>query len=383
MKQLKNAVIVACHRSAVGKAGRGSLKNTRPDEIGAQVLTQTLQAAQVAPELVDDVMVGCAMPEAEQGLNIARNMALYAGLPDHTSGVTVNRFCSSGLQTISMLAERIMVGAVDVGVAGGVESMSMVPMGGHITRLHPKIVEERPEIYIGMGLTAENVARAFKVSREEQDAFALQSHQRAIAAISAGKFDDEIVSIQTNEGKSFGADEGPRADTTAEALARLRPVFHAKGSVTAGNSSQTSDGAAFCVMMSEEKAQELQLTPIARYVGYATAGVAPELMGIGPTAAIPKLLKMTGVPLNEIGVIELNEAFAAQAVAVMKEMNLDPAKVNPNGGAIALGHPLGCTGAKLTATALHEMRRAGHRYSLVSMCIGGGMGAAGLFENLS
>jgi acetyl-CoA acyltransferase len=303
-------------------------------------------------------------------------------LPDEVPGATVNRYCSSGLQTISMIAERIMVGAIDVGVAGGVESMSLVPMGGHVTRLHPDIVENHPEIYINMGLTAENVARRFEVSREQQDAFALMSHQRAVAAQNSGRFADEIVAVTTAEGKSFCVDEGPRADTSAEALAKLRPVFAARGSVTAGNSSQTSDGAAFAVVMEESKARELGLTPIARYVGFAVSGVAPEVMGIGPVEAIPKLLKKTGVGLSEIDVIELNEAFAAQALAVVKKLDLDPEIVNPNGGAIALGHPLGCTGAKLTATALSELTRRQGRYALVSMCIGGGMGAAGLFERM-
>jgi acetyl-CoA acyltransferase len=275
-----------------------------------------------------------------------------------------------------------MVGAIDVGVAGGVESMSLVPMGGHVTRLHPDIVENHPEIYINMGLTAENVARRFEVSREQQDAFALMSHQRAVAAQNSGRFADEIVAVTTAEGKSFCVDEGPRADTSAEALAKLRPVFAARGSVTAGNSSQTSDGAAFAVVMEESKARELGLTPIARYVGFAVSGVAPEVMGIGPVEAIPKLLKKTGVGLSEIDVIELNEAFAAQALAVVKKLDLDPEIVNPNGGAIALGHPLGCTGAKLTATALSELTRRQGRYALVSMCIGGGMGAAGLFERM-
>jgi acetyl-CoA acyltransferase len=294
----------------------------------------------------------------------------------------VNRYCSSGLQTIAMIAEQIQVGSIDVGVAGGVESMSAVPMGGNVTRLNPAIVAERPEIYINMGLTAENVARQFEVSRADQDAFALESHRRAIAAIEAGKFKDEILSITTGEGKPFFLDEGPRADTSVEALAQLRPAFSARGTVTAGNSSQTSDGAAYAVLMSEEKAKELGLTPIARYVGFAVAGVAPEVMGIGPVEAIPKLLKKTGVSLSEIDVIELNEAFAAQALAVMRKLDLDPSRTNKNGGAIALGHPLGCTGAKLTATALSELTRVGGKYALVSMCIGGGMGAAGLFERL-
>ena len=382
MTELKTAVLVAARRSAVGKAPRGTLKNTRSDEFGAQVLARTLTDAGVPFELVDDVLIGCAMPEAEQGLNVARNIVLHAGLPETVCGATINRYCSSGLQTISMIAERIMVGAIDVGVAGGIESMSTVPMGGYVTKLHPDIVAKHPEIYINMGLTAENVARQFEVSREDQDAFALQSHQRAMAAIAAGKFDQEIISVKTTEGETFQTDEGPRADTTLEALAGLRPVFAARGTVTAGNSSQTSDGAAFAVLMSDEKAMELNLTPIARYVGFAVAGVAPEIMGIGPVAAIPKLLKQTGVKLSDVGVIELNEAFAAQSLAVMRKLELDPAIVNPNGGAIALGHPLGCTGAKLTATALAEMQRVQARYAMVTMCIGGGMGAAGLFERL-
>ncbi len=382
MTELKTAVLVAARRSAVGKAPRGTLKNTRSDEFGAQVLARTLTEARVPFELVDDVLIGCAMPEAEQGLNVARNIVLHAGLPETVCGATINRYCSSGLQTISMIAERIMVGAIDVGVAGGIESMSTVPMGGYVTKLHPDIVAKHPEIYINMGLTAENVARQFEVSREDQDAFALQSHQRAMAAIEAGRFDREIISVQTAEGGTFQVDEGPRSDTTLEALAGLRPVFAARGTVTAGNSSQTSDGAAFAVLMSEEKAKELNLTPIARYVGFAVAGVAPEIMGIGPVAAIPKLLKQTGVKLSDVGVIELNEAFAAQSLAVMRKLELDPAIVNPNGGAIALGHPLGCTGAKLTATALAEMQRIQARYAMVTMCIGGGMGAAGLFERL-
>lgn len=382
MTQMKTAVLVAARRSAVGKAPRGALRNTRPDEIGAQVLRQTLSDAGVPPELVDDVLVGCAMPEAEQGLNVARNLVLHAGLPNTVCGATINRYCSSGLQTISMIAERIMVGAIDVGVAGGIESMSAVPMGGHVTRLHPEIVAKHPEIYINMGLTAENVARQFEVSREDQDAFALESHKRAIAAISEGRFKNEIVPVQTNEGAEFLVDEGPRADSSLDALAGLRPVFAARGSVTAGNSSQMSDGAAFAILMSEEKAKELGLTPIARYVGFAVAGVAPEVMGIGPVEAIPKLLKQTGVALQDVGVIELNEAFAAQSLAVMRKLELDPAVVNPNGGAIALGHPLGCTGAKLTASALSELQRKQARYAMVTMCIGGGMGAAGLFERM-
>jgi len=379
---MKTAVIVAARRSAVGKAPRGALKNTRPDEFAAQVLKQTLADARVPGHLVEDVLVGCAMPEAEQGLNVGRNIVLWAGLPDSVPGATINRYCASGLQTIAMVAERIQTGAIDVGVAGGVESMSMIPMGGNITRLHPAIVEARPEIYINMGLTAENVARRFEVSREDQDAFALESHARAVRAIAAGHFKDEIVPLTTREGQSFSVDEGPRADSSAEALAKLMPVFADKGSVTAGNSSQTSDGAAFTVLMSEDKARELGLTPIARYVGYAVAGVAPEIMGIGPVEAIPLVLRKAGLKLEDLDVIELNEAFAAQALAVVRRLGLDPQKTNPNGGAIALGHPLGCTGAKLTATALAELERRKGRYAMVSMCIGGGMGAAGVFERL-
>lgn len=383
MPELRTAVVVASRRSAVGKAPRGALRTTRPDEIGAQVLRKTLEGLPQLPwEEVQDVFVGCAMPEAEQGLNVARNLALYAGLPDASAAVTVNRYCSSGLQTIAMAAERIMIGALDVAVAGGIESMSLVPMGGNVTRLHPRIVEQRPEIYVSMGITAENVARRFEVSREAQDQFALESHQKALAAQAGGKFQDEIVPVTTTEGQLFDRDEGPRADTSVEALGKLPPVFAARGSVTAGNSSQTSDGAAFSVVMSEQRAKELGLTPLARFVGFAVAGVAPEVMGIGPIEAIPKVLKQTGIALKDIGVIELNEAFASQSLAIIKKLDLDPQKVNVNGGAIALGHPLGCTGAKLTATALHEMQRRKERYALVTMCIGGGMGAAGIFERM-
>lgn len=382
MSNIKTAVVVAAKRSAVGKAPRGALRNTRPDEIAAQVLRATVDGIGLDAAEVEDLLVGCAMPEAEQGLNVARNIGFRAGLPDSVPAATINRYCSSGLQTISMVAERIMVGAIDVGIAGGVESMSAVPMGGNVTRLHPDLVRERPEVYINMGLTAENVARQFEISREDQDAFSYESHLRAAAAIQAGRFESEIVPLRTREGREFKQDEGPRADTTLEALAALRPVFSVRGSVTAGNSSQTSDGAAFAILMSEEKAKALGLTPIARYVGFAVSGVAPEIMGIGPVEAIPRLLKKTGVALSDIDTIELNEAFAAQALAVVRKLGLDPAKVNPNGGAIALGHPLGCTGAKLTATALAELHRIKGRYALVSMCIGGGMGAAGLFERL-
>jgi len=383
MAQLNEAVIVASKRSAVGKSGRGALRNTRPDDLGAEVLRATLASVDgLEPAMVEDIAIGCAMPEAEQGLNVGRTIGIGAGCPDQTAAMTVNRFCSSGLQTIAMIAERIMVGAIDCGVGGGIESMSMVPMGGNKPRVSPKMVAERPEVYVSMGITAENVARQYKVSREDQDAFALESHKRAIAAIEAGRFKDEIIPVTTTEGKIFDTDEGPRADTNAKALAKLRPVFHVKGSVTAGNASQTSDGVAMSVVMSAAKAKEIGATPLARFMGFAVAGVAPEVMGIGPVAAIPKVLKQVGLELKDIDLFELNEAFAAQSLAVVRELGLDPSKVNVNGGAIALGHPLGCTGAKLTATLLSELRRRKGRYGMVTMCIGGGMGAAGVFELL-
>lgn len=382
MQGQNTAVIVAAKRSAVGKAPRGVFRTTRPDDIGVEVLKATLASAPFPLELIEDVLVGCAMPEAEQGMNVARNIVLHAGLPDSVPAATVNRYCASGLQTIAMIAERIQVGAIDVGVAGGVESMSLIPMGGHVTRLNPAIVEQRPEIYMNMGLTAENVASRFEVSRADQDAFSLESHRRALEAQRSGHFAEEIVPVRSHEGVTVTADEGPRADTSLEALGKLPAVFRQGGSVTAGNSSQMSDGAAFVVLMSEAKARELGLQPIARFVGYAVAGVAPEIMGIGPVEAIPKLLKKTGVTLDQIDTIELNEAFAAQSLAVIRKLGLDPQKTNPSGGAIALGHPLGCTGAKLTATALSTLKRTGGRYGLVSMCVGGGMGAAGLFERL-
>ncbi|MEM7157343.1 MAG: acetyl-CoA C-acyltransferase [Myxococcota bacterium] len=383
MTQLKEAVLVAARRSAVGRAAKGTLAQTRPDDFAIEVLSGTLAGLPGLPkDIVDDVVLGCAMPEAEQGLNVARVIGMRAGLPETSSAQTINRFCSSGLQAISSVAERIMVGAIDCGVAGGVESMSMVPMGGNKAVLNHKIVQEAPELYIGMGLTAENVANKYEVSREDQDAFALESHKRATAAIKDGKFEGEIVPVTSIQGKTLTVDEGPRADTSAEALGKLRPVFHVKGSVTAGNSSQMSDGAAMAVLTSADKAKELGLAPIARYVGYAVAGVAPDIMGIGPIEAIPKVLKQTGLTLADIDVIELNEAFASQSLAVIRTLGLDPAKVNVNGGAIALGHPLGCTGAKLTATALAELQRVKGRYAMVTMCIGGGMGAAGIFERM-
>jgi acetyl-CoA acyltransferase len=383
MTQLKEAVLVAARRSPVGRALKGTLANTRPDDLAIEVLAKTLADLPGLPlDAIDDVVLGCAMPEAEQGLNVARVIGLRAGLPESSSAQTINRFCSSGLQAIATCAERIMVGAIDCAVAGGVESMSMVPMGGNKAVLNPTVVKEAPELYISMGLTAENVAKRFEVSRVDQDAFALESHRRAAAAIAAGKFTGEIIAVTSVEGKVLSVDEGPRADTSAEALAQLRPVFHVSGTVTAGNSSQMSDGAAMAVLMSAQKAKALGLAPIARYVGFAVAGVAPDIMGIGPIAAIPKVLAQTGLSLADIDVIELNEAFASQSLAVIRKLGLDPAKVNVNGGAIALGHPLGCTGAKLTATALAELHRRKGRYAMVTMCIGGGMGAAGIFERM-
>jgi len=382
MTELKTAVLVAAKRSAVGRATKGALAATRPDEFAIQTLKGTLDTLPNLPkDLVDDVVLGCAMPEAEQGLNVARIVGLRAGLPETTSAQTINRFCSSGLQAIATVAERVMVGAIECGVAGGVESMSMIPMGGNKTTVHPVVAREQPEIYISMGLTAENVAQRFEISREDQDAFALQSHQRAAAAVDAGSFKDEIVPVTTARGV-FDADDGIRRDTNVEALAKLRAAFAVKGSVTAGNSSQMSDGAAMSVVLEESRAKALGLTPLARFVGFAVAGVAPDVMGIGPVEAIPKVLKQCGLTLADIDVIELNEAFASQSLAVVRKLGLDPAKVNINGGAIALGHPLGCTGAKLTATALAELHRRGGRYAMVSMCIGGGMGAAGIFERM-
>ncbi|MBX7082883.1 MAG: acetyl-CoA C-acyltransferase [Nannocystaceae bacterium] len=380
---MHNAVIIAARRSAVGRALKGSLAQTRPDDFAAEVIRGTLAAVpQLSLDTIDDVVLGCAMPEAEQGLNVARPIALHAGLPDTVSAMTVNRFCASGLQALAIVAERIMTGQIDCGIAGGVESMSMVPMGGNKAVLNPTLVRTRPEVYISMGLTAENVAHRFEVSRADQDAFALRSHQRAVAAQAAGRFTAEIVPVTAHDGSRFDVDECPRADTDAAALAALRPAFHAKGTVTAGNSSPMNDGAAAIVVTSEAFAKQHGLTPRARFVGFATAGVAPEIMGIGPIAAVPKLLARTGVALGDIDVIELNEAFAAQGLAVIRKLGLDEAKVNPNGGAIALGHPLGCTGAKLVATALAELERTGGRLALVTMCIGGGMGAAGLIERL-
>jgi acetyl-CoA acyltransferase len=392
---MREAVVVSAVRTAVGKAPKGTLKNTRPDEMGAAVIEEAVRRAEgLEKSEIEDVIMGCAMPEAEQGMNVARAAAIRAGLPVETSAMTINRFCSSGLQSIALAADRIRSGGADVIVAGGVETMSLIPMGGHIIRPNPYLVEHYPDFYLNMGLATENVARKYEVSREEQDAFALQSHRRAAAAQDAGHFDDEIVPLKVTfeelneKGKkttrevTFTKDEGVRRDTSGEGLAKLKPAFHAKGTITAGNASQMSDGAAAVVVMSDERARELNLKPLARFVAYATAGCPPEEMGIGPVHAIPKVLKLAGLKLEDIDVIELNEAFAAQSLAVIKTLGLDPERVNVNGGAIALGHPIGCTGAKLTATILRELERRGGRYGRVTMCVGGGMGAAGIFERL-
>jgi acetyl-CoA acyltransferase len=397
---MREAVLVSSVRTAVGKAPKGTLRATRPDDLAALVIKEALARAKgVTPEEIEDVIIGCATPEAEQGMNLARIASLRAGLPVSVSAMTINRFCSSGLQSIAIAAERIMAGQGDVAIAGGAESMSMVPMGGHKIAPNPWLMDNFPDAYINMGLTAENLAKKYGITRQQADEFSFASHQKALAAIAAGKFTDEIVPVlvsytslettgngSTNGAKpkkhdvTFGTDEGPRADTSVEALGKLKPVFHARGVVTAGNSSQMSDGAAASVVMSADRARALGLKPLARFVAYATAGAPPEEMGIGPVYAIPKALKIAGLTLDQIDVIELNEAFAAQALSVIKVAGLDPARVNVNGGAVALGHPLGCTGAKLTATILREMERRNARYGMVTMCIGGGMGAAGIFE---
>jgi acetyl-CoA acyltransferase len=391
---MQEAVIIDCLRTAVGKAPRGSLRASRPDDLAGAVVSRLLEKhPQVAKDQVEDIILGCAMPEAESGNNMARCVALRAGLPDTVTGVTINRFCSSGLQAIAMAADRIRCGGADIIIAGGAESMSLIPRGGHKPAPSPWFADHRPEIYMGMGLTAERVQRKYNIPREEADAFSFRSHQNALRAQAEGKFDDEIVPFEVvwvspNGTKPkvtktvFARDEGPRADTTLEALAKLKPVFHANGTVTAGNSSQTSDGAAAALVMSESKARELGLKPMARFVSFAAGGVPPEIMGIGPLVAIPKALKMAGLTLDDIGLIELNEAFGVQALAVIKEAGLDMEKVNVNGGAIALGHPLGCTGAKLTATILREMARRHVKYGMVTMCVGGGQGAAGIFERV-
>jgi acetyl-CoA acyltransferase len=376
---MEQAVLIDCLRTPVGKANKGSFRFTRPDDLAAHVLSSLLERhPTIAKDDVDDVILGCAMPEAESGMNVARIAALRAGLPDIVPGVTINRFCSSGLQSIAMAADRIRSGSAHIILAGGAESMSMLPMAGHKFAPNPWLVDNRPEIYIGMGLTAERLQQKYNISREEQDQFSLRSHTHALRAQSSGAFDAEIVPVN-----GLRADEGPRSDTSLEALAKLKPVFHAQGTVTAGNSSQMSDGAAAAIVMSASKARELGLRPAARFVSFAVAGVPPEVMGIGPAVAIPKALALAGLRLRDIDVIELNEAFAVQALAVMRQVGLDPERTNVNGGAIALGHPLGCTGAKLTATILQEMKRRNARYGMVTMCVGGGQGAAGIFENLN
>jgi acetyl-CoA acyltransferase len=405
---MPEAVIVSSIRTPVGKAFKGSLRATRPDDLAALAIKEALaRAPGLDAKEIDDVILGCAMPEGEQGMNVARIAALRAGLPIETSAMTVNRFCSSGLQAIAMAAERIRGGSAHVIVAGGTESMTMVPMGGNKVSPNPWLVDHNPDAYINMGLGTENIARKFGITREQADQFSVESHKKALAAIAAGHFKDETVPVEVKitavsggngassgnaKSKSpakaatqtftFETDEGPRADTSLEALAKLKPAFHVKGTVTAGNSSQMSDGAAAAVVMSEERAKSLGLKPLGRFVAYATAGVLPEEFGIGPVAAIPKVLKLAGLTLHDIAVFELNEAFAAQALAVIQQAGLDPARVNPNGGAIALGHPLGCTGAKLTASILRELERRNARYGIVTMCIGGGMGAAGILERL-
>jgi acetyl-CoA acyltransferase len=392
---MKDAVIVSAVRTAVGKAPKGTLRDTRPDDMGAAVIKEAIaRVPGLQASEIEDVIMGCAMPEAEQGMNVARATAIRAGLPVETSAMTINRFCSSGLQSIAMAVDRIRGNGAQVIIAGGLESMSMIPMGGHIIRPNPYLIDHYPDFYLNMGLATENVGWKYEVTREEQDEFALRSHQRAAAALDAGKFKDETVPLTVSveeldaKGKKqhrdvvFDKDEGPRRDTSAEALAKLKPAFHVKGTITAGNSSQMSDGAAAAIVMSAERAKELGAKPLARLVAYATAGCPPEEMGIGPVFAIPKALKLAGLTLDQIDVIELNEAFAAQSLAVIKTLGLDPDKVNVNGGAIALGHPLGCTGAKLTASILRELERRHGRYGMVTMCVGGGMGAAGIFERL-
>ncbi|MBZ5627298.1 MAG: acetyl-CoA C-acyltransferase [Acidobacteriia bacterium] len=392
---MREVVIASSVRTPVGKAYKGTLRATRPDELGAVAIRGALdRLPQLDPREIEDVIMGCAMPEAEQGMNVARIASLRAGLPVECSAMTVNRFCSSGLQAIAMAAERIMAGGAEVIVAGGLESMTMIPMGGHKVSANPWLVANYPDAYLSMGLTAERIAKRFGVTREMSDEFSLHSHKKAIAAIEAGRFEEEIVpvpvSFTTPNGSKpkrreivFTVDEGPRADTSMEVLGALRPAFHAHGIVTAGSSSQMSDGAAAAVVMSAERARQLGIKPLARFVAFATAGYKPEEMGVGPVYAIPKALRIAGLNLSDIDVIELNEAFAAQSLCVIQEAELDPARVNPNGGAVALGHPLGCTGAKLTATIIRELKRRNGRYGIVTMCVGGGMGAAGIFENVS
>jgi acetyl-CoA acyltransferase len=392
---MRDVVLVSSVRTPVARAYKGALRSSRPDELAAVAIRGALaRVPEIDPNEIDDVILGCAMPEAEQGMNVARVASLRAGLPERVSAMTINRFCSSGLQSIAMAAERIQAGGAEVIVAGGTESMTMIPMGGHKIAPNPWLVDNHPGAYLSMGLTAERLARRFQITREQADEFSFHSHQKALAALAAGHFADETVAVPVSFTTLNGAgpkrteavfdrDEGPRADTTLEALASLRAAFHANGTVTAGNSSQMSDGAAASVVMSAERAQKLGIRPLARYVAFATAGCKPEEMGLGPVFAIPKALKLAGLRLEDIAVLELNEAFAAQALCVIKEAGLDPDRVNPCGGAVALGHPLGCTGAKLTATLLRELRRRKAKYGMVTMCVGGGMGAAGIFENLS
>jgi acetyl-CoA acyltransferase len=405
---MPEAVIVSAIRTPVGRAYKGSLRSTRPDDLAAMAIKEALaRVPGLDLKEVDDVILGCAMPEGEQGMNVARIASLRAGLPVETSAMTINRFCSSGLQAIALAAERIRGGSAEVIVAGGTESMSMVPMGGNKVSPNPWLVDNYPDSYINMGLGTENIAKKFGITREQADQFASDSHKKAAAAIAAGNFKDELIPVEVkittlaNENGngasaktkpsakpqtqtfSFAIDELPRPETTVEVLSRLKPAFHAQGMVTAGNSSPMSDGAAAVVVMSEARAKSLGLQPLARFVSYATAGCPPEEFGIGPVFAIPKALKLAGLSLEDIAVIELNEAFAAQSLSVIQQGKLDPEKVNPNGGAIALGHPLGCTGAKLTATIIRDLQRKNARYGMVTMCIGGGMGAAGIFERLA
>ncbi|MED1489755.1 acetyl-CoA C-acetyltransferase [Bacillus smithii] len=389
---MREAVIVAGARTPVGKAKKGTLATVRPDDLGALVVKETLKRAGDYEGNIDDLIIGCAMPEAEQGQNVARNIGALAGLPHTVPAITINRFCSSGLQAIAFAAEKIMVGHADTIIAGGTESMSMVPMMGHVVRPNAKLAETAPEYYMSMGHTAEQVAKKFGVTREDQDAFAVRSHQRAAKAIASGKFDDEIVPVEATvrsvgpdhrlveKTVTLSKDEGVRPNTNMEVLAQLRPAFSTNGTVTAGNASQTSDGAAAVMVMDREKAESLGLKPMAKFRSFAVGGVPPEIMGIGPVVAVPKALKLAGLEVSDIGLFELNEAFASQSIQVIRELNLDEEKVNVNGGAIALGHPLGCTGAKLTLTLLHEMKRRNVQFGVVTMCIGGGMGAAGVFE---
>jgi len=389
---MKEAVIVAGARTPVGRAKKGTLANMRPDDLGALVVRETLKRAGDYEGNIDDLIIGCAMPEAEQGLNMARNIGALAGLPYTVPAITINRYCSSGLQSIAYGAEKIMLGHSDTAIAGGAESMSLVPMMGHVVRPNVKLAEKAPEYYMGMGHTAEQVATKYGISREEQDAFAVRSHKRAAKAIQKGKFHDEIVPVEVNVRTvgsdhklqermvQFSQDEGVRANTTTDILATLKPAFSIKGSVTAGNSSQTSDGAAAVMLMDREKAESLGYESMAKFKSFAVAGVPPEVMGIGPVAAVPLALKYAGLELSDIGLFELNEAFASQSIQVIRELGLDEEKVNVNGGAIALGHPLGCSGAKLTLSLIHEMKRRNQQFGVVTMCIGGGMGAAGVFE---